>query len=439
MEFRYRQPRMEQVEDVEKLVLGGYHPVDIGDRLGPEDGSHCYTVLHKLGHGGFSTVWLTRCSRDDHYYALKVLTADLPESQGKDLTILQGLKNDGFEHLHVVNLYESFDVSGPNGTHMCLVLPALGPSLDGVYGKEILAPEMRYQICKQVTTGLAALHERGICHGGTIAPQPRPTSRYLTRHRLTIVSTDLTPSNVVFELPDASSMDIPEVCALLGPIKSERLRMRIGSRSEHAPKYVIQRPTFAKLMSESPTSLQTVRIIDFGEAFPTTQPRSTLGVPVGLGYFPPELCFGYTASPASDVWMLACLIYQTVGTSALFPCFFPIYEILVGTAMPILGPLPDHWRGRFDHEQYGHREHGELQNAERLDPEWWWDAAMHTKSIRGRMENDLAPRFSSGQLDFLAALLGDMLVFEPERRISAEDVVQRLHSASAMFGASQHS
>lgn len=185
-------------------------------------------------------------------------------------------------------------------------------------------------------------------------------------------------------------MDIPDVCALLGPIESERLRLRNGGRSEHGPRYVIQRPAFSTFISELPNPLKRVRIIDFGEAFPTTQPRSTLGVPVGLGYFPPELCFGYTASSASDVWMLACLIYQALGTPALFLCFFPVLEILVGTAVPILGPLPDYWRGRFDHEQYGHREHGELQNVERVDPEWWWDAAMHTKSIRGRMETDLA-------------------------------------------------
>lgn len=387
--------------------------MDIGDRLGPAGGSHYYTVLHKLGFGGFSTVWLTRCSRDDRYYALKILAADLPETQGKDLTILQGLRDDGFEHPHIVHLHESFEVSGPNGTHTCLVLPALGPSLHEHPVRKTLAPEVRYQICQQVATGVAALHKKGVCHG------------------------DLTPSNIAFELPDTSSMDIPEVCALLGPIQSEKLRLRNGDRSEHGPRYVIQRPAFSELMSELPTPFKTVRIIDFGEAFPTTQPRSALGVPISLGYFPPELCFGHAASSASDVWMLACLMYETLGTPALLPCFFPVFEILVGTAVTNLGPLPEHWRSRFDHENYGQREDGELQNTERVDPEWWWDEAMHTKSIRGRMETDLAPRFSSEQLDFLAALLRDMLVFEPEKRTSASEVVQRLHSASTMFGVSQ--
>ena len=143
--------------------------MDIGDILGPSGGSHCYTVLHKLGFGGFSTVWLTRCSRDEQYYALKILTADLPQSQGNDLNILQGLKDDGFEHPHVVKLYESFEVSGPNGTHMCLVLPVLGPSLDEHSVRETLAAETRYKICQQIASGVAALHEKGICHGGALS------------------------------------------------------------------------------------------------------------------------------------------------------------------------------------------------------------------------------------------------------------------------------
>lgn len=97
--------------------------------------------------------------------------------------------------------------------------------------------------------------------------------------------------------------------------------------------------------------------------------------------------------------------------------------------------MAGHWKGRFDHARYGYREGGGgVKNAEGEDIGWWWDKAMHTKSIRGQMQRDLGPRFSPQQLDFLAGLLGDMLLPEPKKRISASKVVQRLHSASAMFG-----
>jgi hypothetical protein len=41
-------------EPIERYVAGGFHPVDLGDTFG--DGRR-YIVRHKLGYGGFSTVW----------------------------------------------------------------------------------------------------------------------------------------------------------------------------------------------------------------------------------------------------------------------------------------------------------------------------------------------------------------------------------------------
>lgn len=43
-------------ERLERYAPGGFHPVALGDTF-------CngrYTVRHKLGHGGYSTVWLAR-------------------------------------------------------------------------------------------------------------------------------------------------------------------------------------------------------------------------------------------------------------------------------------------------------------------------------------------------------------------------------------------
>lgn len=45
-----------EAEPVEKYKKGGYHPVHLGDRLSQDR----YTILHKLGWGGYATVWLAR-------------------------------------------------------------------------------------------------------------------------------------------------------------------------------------------------------------------------------------------------------------------------------------------------------------------------------------------------------------------------------------------
>lgn len=56
--FRYRYPRMDNIEDVKRYAPGGYHPVDIGNTL--TNGHNIYTFVHKLGYGGFATVWLAK-------------------------------------------------------------------------------------------------------------------------------------------------------------------------------------------------------------------------------------------------------------------------------------------------------------------------------------------------------------------------------------------
>ena len=52
---------------------GGYHPVELGDKF-----HNRYVVEHKLGHGGFSTVWLLRDLQHKHkrLVALKITISD---------------------------------------------------------------------------------------------------------------------------------------------------------------------------------------------------------------------------------------------------------------------------------------------------------------------------------------------------------------------------
>lgn len=47
----------EDGEAIEGYQCGGYHPVHLGERYGVKGR---YKILHKLGYGSYSTVWLAR-------------------------------------------------------------------------------------------------------------------------------------------------------------------------------------------------------------------------------------------------------------------------------------------------------------------------------------------------------------------------------------------
>jgi hypothetical protein len=69
------------------------------------------------------------------------------------------------EHCH------QFTFDGPNGHHLCLVLPVLGPSTSELsYCLTCrLRPWLARRLAYQATRAVADLHSYGLCHGGEIS------------------------------------------------------------------------------------------------------------------------------------------------------------------------------------------------------------------------------------------------------------------------------
>jgi hypothetical protein len=74
-----------------------------------------------------------------------------------------------------MRIQDSFQISGPNGTHECLVLELLGPSvadiLDADSRIERLPGTLARTIAKQTLLGLCILHEQEITHAGILTCQ----------------------------------------------------------------------------------------------------------------------------------------------------------------------------------------------------------------------------------------------------------------------------
>ncbi|KAL8658137.1 MAG: hypothetical protein Q9202_007627 [Teloschistes flavicans] len=103
------------LEDREWYCKDGYHPVNLQD----EFKNSRYRVIHKLGHGGYATVWLARDQMEGRYVALKINAVDV-SPLNHEINILQHLATDPSEHpgkQHVVSLLDHFTHDGPNGTH----------------------------------------------------------------------------------------------------------------------------------------------------------------------------------------------------------------------------------------------------------------------------------------------------------------------------------
>lgn len=143
--------------------------------LGDQFKKDRYRVIHKLGHGGFATVWLARDVVRNRYVALKILAARLSRDC-PEVKILRRLKS-GSElkgKAYVMSMLDHFWITGPNGNHLSVVSEVAGPSIKqfndcpGQWsGSRRLRAAVARKVALQVTEGLSYIHSTGIVHGGT--------------------------------------------------------------------------------------------------------------------------------------------------------------------------------------------------------------------------------------------------------------------------------
>ncbi|KAG6032239.1 hypothetical protein E4U41_007279 [Claviceps citrina] len=169
-------------ESLDRYCIGGYHPVKIGDSFNHGK----YKIISKLGYGLYSTVWLALDLEAKRHVALKILTADT-FGQGTDIFEVDILKHmrsmttSDPGKQHILQLLDDFRHDGPNGNHVCLVFPPMGPDITR-YRRHfpklrIPLPIMKH-VSRQLLLALSYLHDT--CQ---------------------VIHTDIKPQNILIQTP----------------------------------------------------------------------------------------------------------------------------------------------------------------------------------------------------------------------------------------------
>jgi serine/threonine-protein kinase SRPK3 len=157
---------IETIEPFERYTAEGYYPVRIGD---PFFSSRCY-IVHKLGHGASSTIWL---ARDEHlikYVAIKFAVSEL---DGPFESIIFRIMQDG-KSLLTPEILDEFEVEGPEiqgigRRHHCLVTTPARMNIVEARGEsfnKLFQPLVARAIAAQLIYAAAFLYTQGIVHAG---------------------------------------------------------------------------------------------------------------------------------------------------------------------------------------------------------------------------------------------------------------------------------
>ncbi|KAJ3564248.1 hypothetical protein NPX13_g7913 [Xylaria arbuscula] len=276
---------VEGIEDPEDYRENGLHPVDILDIL---DGR--FEVVHKLGSGGIATVWLCYEEARSRWKAIKINAALHSSPDSAELKISkifeeQGVAHQQLEENHIITVEETFWIEGPNGKHLCSVLPVVGPSLQHWREMAIeLDAATINKVCHEITEGLHFLHNHGICHG------------------------EFRPQNILMRLVDGGldHLDPDDLFSRISLHDRHKVETLSGEKCPNAPRYVVEPLNWYELKD---LLTDSVSIVDFGEAFEATSPPDFLGIP-GT-YASPEVAYGGEPfGKAVDIWSLAVTILE---------------------------------------------------------------------------------------------------------------------------------
>jgi serine/threonine protein kinase len=290
-----------QYEDIERYRPGGLHPIHIGDYL-DEDKDYDkntkkekldeknFEVLHKLGFSSSSTTWLCFDHYSRYYRAVKVFAADVSKGRWYTNPKIEDLADRASEWFLPRTIFtpiKEFWIKGPNGEHLCRVLPVLGPNLlDGMEGAGWDTPDYLQDLCRSLAGTVNYLHQNDIVHGDL---RPQKIMRVMASQWMWTI-----PRRELFE-------------RYISEPQKRKLKPWTRTLAHHGPRYLVGRADLTKLEPEYRTN--RLAITDFGRA---SQSSNLLDPTLFscTSYSASEIKIGgVSAGLASDVWSLAACLH----------------------------------------------------------------------------------------------------------------------------------
>ncbi|KAK8121705.1 protein kinase [Apiospora sp. TS-2023a] len=411
----------EWIEGVEPLALyepGGYHPVMVDDLL-----HRRYRIVDKLGHGGYSTIWLAHDEQTTRYVALKIGISGqmLPRREPSILSALSksvANQKEATQELldastTLPEILDVFNVRGPNGIHVCYTKTLAQGNLKEASFSRLFPIEVARLLAGRLALAVSLIHSRGYVHG------------------------DIHLRNVLVKLPSTiDELSIGEFRKTFGsPETVPILRADGESLPPNTPPLAVV-PLYLGRMAEEFTVDDAKGLIlgDFGEAWaPATEDRMGGDCNTPVAMRAPETLFepDTPVSYSHDIWSLGTAVWEILGMGFIFDEAADTDEI-VAQQIDMLGSegLPQAWREHWERPKWEELvTETEVKVPRRPtdgDREAWppLEEAFEVFVQRYRREQEAMGVFGEEETRAILELMRGMLRFKPEERMTIQEVLQ---------------
>ena len=232
-----------------------------------------------------------------------------------------------------------------------------------------------------------------------------------------------------------------EVYAILGAPETETVdSIDHSPPTPHAPSEVVASLDSASLAYSSFLQ-ENVVLIDYGQSFAIDRLPQGYKPATALHYTSPEARFESKISRASDIWALACAIFEIRAGFPLFDPFLGSEADILKQTVQMLGKMPEPWWNSFkDRNIWFEDINGEPKSLDVQRRE-----GICLPAVRSSLQKQLryiglqdepaevyeGPMFekpdigmNEGEVALLSDLLIQMLRYDPDKRFTISDVLR---------------
>ncbi|KAI1016890.1 hypothetical protein LB504_007089 [Fusarium proliferatum] len=352
-------------EDINHYPRGFCYPLSISEIIVER-----YRIIHKLGHGAFSTVWVAQDMLENRDVALKILMLGNPDD--RDYHMQSDIIGIAKDLTYLLVYHRTFLLASPHGQHRVFVFPLQGPNLRNHPPRRTpIATRMAF--AAQLLQALKVLHEAGIVHS------------------------DLNTANLMYTLRPLNS-SISEKYKRIGRPR----KMKLWTEQWKDGELVMPMKPKEELIGDS------IILGDFGLAHKAGASTQKMQSPAT--YCAPERVHNISPSYGSDIWSYMCIFFELYTGTYLFHGWG--HASVVSSIVHTLGSLPDSWKGAY--HIGGSGEDKWYDKNGQIDPEF---------DLMERL-TQLRPDVDVRELELVVAILRRGLVYQHEKRITAAELLE---------------